>query len=676
MRSALPSRSPTTRLSWAAATRRRAIAHQNTAMVDDAVLENPTVTTTIERSADPGAARAALERLLEIRPDLAEPLLDDEHSCARRWSRSRARRDRSPPRSSPIRSSSTCSSTRPILSTSGPRSGDLPGELGRGARRRRDDPLRVLRRWKRREFLRIAARDLLGIAALPVVARELAALADACLTRALDIADAPGSVPRRRDGQARRTRAELRERRRRVCSSMPTAPTARGRARRPGGDDGDDRADRRRHRVPDRCRPPPRGTLRAADAQPRQLRVLLRPVGPELGVPGAHQGPARRRRRRAGTSLHGHHRAPRVARGARPGRRPRGAGDEGARRSRDGPEGSRRPRAQARAGRDPRHRVRGPAPATRPRPPRRVDPVRHDAGRARATGGRRLRRVDRTPTASPRRTSSSGPSSTASSSGTSSRRTRCRRIRRPASASPASWATAIVRTGPPSTPSTRTIDRTRARSGRSTSALFFAPGARHARGRRSPHPGSRGGAARRVRVRGRPPDRRRAPRADERVRPHVARDAAAPPGRPRLALVDARSRSRAAAAAQARRDADARRQRGGDLPRLTGCRRSGCAASSGRAASSATRCCTSPTSSTSWPTTPISCASVPGASSSTRRWRRCSGARTSNSDAQGSGGSSGASSCASRRATSSDSRPPRSPDASSPRSRTHASRPP
>ena len=136
MRSALPSRSPTTRLSWAAATRRRAITHQNTAMVDVAVLENPTVTTTIERSADPAAARAALERLLEIRPDLAEPLLDDEQFArgAGRGhvrvaiARHRARRRSGAGRRAPRRDRS---------SRSGPRSGDLPGELGRGARRGR-----------------------------------------------------------------------------------------------------------------------------------------------------------------------------------------------------------------------------------------------------------------------------------------------------------------------------------------------------------------------------------------------------------------------------------------------------------------------------------------------------------------------------------------------------------
>ena len=53
--------------------------------------------------------------------------------------------------------------------------------------RRVDSPPRpstirtALRTWKRREYFRIAARDLLGVADLPAVGRELAALAEVCL---------------------------------------------------------------------------------------------------------------------------------------------------------------------------------------------------------------------------------------------------------------------------------------------------------------------------------------------------------------------------------------------------------------------------------------------------------------------------------------------------------------
>jgi glutamate-ammonia-ligase adenylyltransferase len=53
------------------------------------------------------------------------------------------------------------------------------------------DPAQALRRLRRREMLRIAARDLLGLADLPTVGRELAAFASVCLSVALDAAE-PG----------------------------------------------------------------------------------------------------------------------------------------------------------------------------------------------------------------------------------------------------------------------------------------------------------------------------------------------------------------------------------------------------------------------------------------------------------------------------------------------------
>ena len=48
----------------------------------------------------------------------------------------------------------------------------------------------ALRRWKRRELLRIAAADLLGLLDFPAVGRRLADLADVCLGAALDLAGA------------------------------------------------------------------------------------------------------------------------------------------------------------------------------------------------------------------------------------------------------------------------------------------------------------------------------------------------------------------------------------------------------------------------------------------------------------------------------------------------------
>ncbi len=51
------------------------------------------------------------------------------------------------------------------------------------------DSVDGLRRWKRRQLLRIALRDLLGEADLATVGRELSVLAQACFTRALEIVD-------------------------------------------------------------------------------------------------------------------------------------------------------------------------------------------------------------------------------------------------------------------------------------------------------------------------------------------------------------------------------------------------------------------------------------------------------------------------------------------------------
>ena len=54
-----------------------------------------------------------------------------------------------------------------------------------------DDPERALRTWKRRQLVRIAGRDLLGLADLRTVGAELAALAEACLQVAVAVADPP-----------------------------------------------------------------------------------------------------------------------------------------------------------------------------------------------------------------------------------------------------------------------------------------------------------------------------------------------------------------------------------------------------------------------------------------------------------------------------------------------------
>jgi len=156
-------------------------------MLGNAALGDPVVVATVERSADPPAARAALERLADTRPDLLDLLRHDDVLreavvavvCA---SRSLTAALVSDPelldvlvggRDAPLRQgrdpAAYLASSESALAGGG-------------------EPMRALRRWKRREFLRIAARDLLGFAPLAVVARELANLADACLARALDVA--------------------------------------------------------------------------------------------------------------------------------------------------------------------------------------------------------------------------------------------------------------------------------------------------------------------------------------------------------------------------------------------------------------------------------------------------------------------------------------------------------
>ncbi len=69
----------------------------------------------------------------------------------------------------------------------------LPGSGGGGDPREGYD---ALRRWKRREMVRIALRDLLGLADLATVARNLSQLADACLRAAFALAapDVPMAV--------------------------------------------------------------------------------------------------------------------------------------------------------------------------------------------------------------------------------------------------------------------------------------------------------------------------------------------------------------------------------------------------------------------------------------------------------------------------------------------------
>ena len=161
-------------------------------------------------------------------------------------------------------------------------------------------------------------------------------------------------------------------------------------------------AERGRHRVPHRRQPPARRPAGSAQPHPRratrrtttsgrstwEFQALLkaRPVAGD---------------RELGERVHGASTTPaRVARRARSRRGPRDPGDEGARRGDHRAQGPRRPRAQARARRHPRHRVRGAAAPARARPPRRVGAVAHHARRARTSSPTAATSTATTPTGS------------------------------------------------------------------------------------------------------------------------------------------------------------------------------------------------------------------------------------------------------------------------------------
>ena len=137
------------------------------------------------------------------------------------------------------------------------------------------------------------------------VGEHLSDLADAALGAALTVATRVGLRGRRRapadrgdrDGQVRRARAELRQRRRRHLRRRQ-----RGRDRNPGGRRDD--AVRGRHVLRGRRRAATGGQARPAGAHAGLPHRLLPAVGQDVGVPGADEGAARRRRRRTGQAVH------------------------------------------------------------------------------------------------------------------------------------------------------------------------------------------------------------------------------------------------------------------------------------------------------------------------------------------------------------------------------------
>jgi glutamate-ammonia-ligase adenylyltransferase len=147
------------------------------------VTEAPAVRRAIERSADASAARTGIERLLEAQPEWADALaaggtLLDAVVAIAAASRSLLAaliNDRDAVEVISERDALAAPATEDDYETL------LVGVTDA------DDPPAELRRCKRRSLVRIAARDLLGMADLRTTGRELAALAQACLGGALDI---------------------------------------------------------------------------------------------------------------------------------------------------------------------------------------------------------------------------------------------------------------------------------------------------------------------------------------------------------------------------------------------------------------------------------------------------------------------------------------------------------
>jgi [glutamine synthetase] adenylyltransferase / [glutamine synthetase]-adenylyl-L-tyrosine phosphorylase len=151
-------------------------------------VDSPRVRDALERSADPLAARASLARLIDGHPWLGEELGGDEvlvEAIVAVTSASHSlftALERDPVAVTTLRASALEASMS---------ADDYAREAQ--ALLAGEDPARALRRWKRQQIIRIAARDLLGTADLRATARDLASLAQACLdvVVALALGEAP-----------------------------------------------------------------------------------------------------------------------------------------------------------------------------------------------------------------------------------------------------------------------------------------------------------------------------------------------------------------------------------------------------------------------------------------------------------------------------------------------------
>jgi len=127
----------------------------------------------VERSAAPERARLAIERLTDVQPDL------------------RARLEEVPLLRAAVVAVTAASRSLTEVLVTDPAAIDVLADLG-ARPAMADVGLGALRRWKRLELLRIAARDLLGLDDLPVVGHVLARLAQEVLQAAVDTTGADG----------------------------------------------------------------------------------------------------------------------------------------------------------------------------------------------------------------------------------------------------------------------------------------------------------------------------------------------------------------------------------------------------------------------------------------------------------------------------------------------------
>lgn len=142
-------------------------------------MAHPDLIVALDRAADPTHARVVLAQLLDTHPALADT-----------WAATPEARDATIAVACASRSLTRALMAHPDLTDHliDLERRDAPAALRADAVRaitEADDPADALRAWKQAQLLRIAARDLLGLSDLPMVGRELAALADACLAAAL-----------------------------------------------------------------------------------------------------------------------------------------------------------------------------------------------------------------------------------------------------------------------------------------------------------------------------------------------------------------------------------------------------------------------------------------------------------------------------------------------------------